>query len=73
MPLASQARLEFRLNICFRQLLHAQELASEYGDPGMTDDLRNMAQHVHAMHEDLMARTRRRKINVDEGPRYSNK
>jgi sulfur transfer complex TusBCD TusB component (DsrH family) len=73
MPLASQARLEFRLNICFRQLLHAQELAFEYGDPGMCDDLRQMAQHVHAMHEDLLARTRRKKIENGPIPNYRNK
>ena len=69
MPLASQSRLEFRLNICFRQLLHAAELAAEYGDPGMRDDLSNMAAHVHVMHEDLLARTRRKKVDGPV-PRY---
>jgi len=73
MPNSTQARLEFRLNICFRQLMHASDLANEYGDPGITNDLYNMAAHVHCMHEDLLARTRRRKPMVPPLKPYTNK
>ena len=73
MPNASQARLEFRLNIAFRQLIHAAELAHEYGDPGMANDLSDMSVHILSMHQDLLARTRRIKPVEGPLPLYKNK